>query len=117
MLTIYHNPRCSKSRASLQVLEESGVDFEVKKYLDDGVTLNEVESILKRLGLETIEIFRTKEKEFKELGLSKASNHDTLIGALLTTPKLLERPIILDSSSGVIGRPVENTQNFISKID
>lgn len=116
MLTIYHNPRCSKSRASLQVLEESGLDFEVKKYLDDGLTLHEIESILKRLKLETIDIFRTKEKEFAQNGLSKTSNQDALLNALVQTPKLLERPIILNEDSGVIGRPVENTQNFVSSL-
>lgn len=114
MLTIYHNPRCSKSRASLQVLEESGFEFEIKKYLEDGLTRDEIESILKRLDLETIAIFRTKEKEFSAHNLSKTSTKEVLLNALVETPKLLERPLILDKKSGVIGRPVENTQNFIA---
>ncbi|MCO4783200.1 MAG: arsenate reductase (glutaredoxin) [Candidatus Cloacimonetes bacterium] len=116
MLSIYHNPRCSKSRLSLQVLEESGLDFKVKKYLEDGLTKPEVDTILSSLGCEPIEIFRTKEKEFKDHNLTKSSSKEDLVKALLAAPKLLERPIVLNEKSGVIGRPVENTQNFVSNL-
>ncbi|MCJ8344072.1 arsenate reductase (glutaredoxin) [bacterium] len=116
MLTIYHNPRCSKSRASLQVLQDSGTEFQVKKYLDEGLNQEEIESILKKLDMPMIDILRVKESEFKANGLSKTSSQESLLSALLEMPKLLERPIVVDENSGVIGRPVENTIEFLSSL-
>ncbi|PCJ21555.1 MAG: arsenate reductase (glutaredoxin) [Candidatus Cloacimonadota bacterium] len=115
MLAIYHNPRCSKSRASLKILEDSGLSFEVKSYLTDGLSESEVESIIAKLGVNLISIFRTKEVEFKENGLSKSSSKEDLLTILLKVPKLLERPIIISETEAVIGRPVENTIDFVKK--
>ena len=115
MYIIYHNPRCSKSRQSLQVLEEAGVDFEVKNYMEDGLTKGDILTVKDALGVEVIEFTRTKEAAFKEKGLTKDSSEDEIIAGMLGEPKLFERPVILKNGKAVIGRPVENTINLVNK--
>lgn len=106
-VTIWHNPRCSKSRQTLALLEERGVTPVVRKYLEDAPSEAEIRAALAALGLKPIEIMRTKEKEFRQLGLSKDSDDDTLIRAMATTPKLIERPIVFKDGRARIGRPPE----------
>lgn len=113
MYTIYHNPRCTKSRETLALLEESGVIFEIKEYLD-GITTEEMNNILSLLGVDLIDIMRTGEDAWKESGLSKDSTDDQIMDVLLENPILLERPIVLkDYESGIIGRPPENLQKIL----
>ncbi|MBT3784972.1 arsenate reductase (glutaredoxin) [bacterium] len=111
---IYHNPRCTKSRESLKVLEESGASFDVKLYLEEGLSVEEIWKLKKDLGLEILDFMRIKDPEFKSFGLTKESSESELVHALKESPKLLERPIIISiNSKAVVGRPVEKTKSFL----
>jgi len=107
MLTIYHNPRCSKSRQTLALIEEAKKEVTIVEYLKTPLNQNEIRSLLVLLSVEPIEMMRTKETEFKEQQLKSADN-DTLIAAMVNTPKLIERPIVATEKKAIIGRPPEN---------
>lgn len=107
MLTIYHNPRCSKSRETLQLIEAAGQDVKVVEYLKTPLSKNDIEVLLGLLNIEPIAMMRTKEAEFKAQNLQGTDN-DTLINAMVDTPKLIERPIVTSGDKAVIGRPPEN---------
>ena len=108
MLTIYHNPRCSKSRQTLALIEEnSNKSLNVVEYLKDPMDQRTIENLLALLGCSPIDMMRVKEAEFKEQNL-KGADDKTLIAAMLSTPKLIERPIVTDGNKAVIGRPPEN---------
>mgnify|MGYP001765493484 CR=1 FL=1 len=113
MTTLWHNPKCSKSREALKLLEEKGVDFEVFKYLDTPPSRSEIVALLKKLGISARDLMRTKEDLYKELGLAKLSDEEALIDALAENPKLIERPILIEENRAVIGRPVEKTIEFL----
>ena len=113
MTTIWHNPKCSKSREALKQLEEKGAGFEVFKYLDTPPSRDEVTALLGKLGISARELMRTKEDIYKELGLAKVSDEEALIDALVENPKLIERPIVIEGNRAVIGRPVEKVIEFI----
>jgi len=104
-VTIYHNPRCSKSREALGLLEEQGVDVEVIKYLDTPPNKEELKSLLKMLGICARELMRTKEAIYKELGLKEVEDEEKLIEAMVEHPRLIERPIVIKDNKAVIGRP------------
>ena len=107
--TIYHNPRCSKSRETLALLEQRGCDISVVEYLKNPPTAKEIGDILSKLGLSARELMRTKETEYQALGLADTSLTEIqLIEAMVNTPKLIERPIVLANQRAVIGRPPEN---------
>lgn len=107
-VTIYHNPRCSKSRQTLQLLSEQGVETEVINYLDTPPTAAELERILKMLGLEPRELMRQKEAEYAELGLDDPTlSRSALIAAMVQHPRLIERPIVIRGKQAAIGRPPE----------
>lgn len=107
--TIYHNPRCSKSRETLALLEQQGCDISVVEYLKNPPTTKEIGDILSKLGLSARELMRTKETEYQALGLADTSLTEIqLIEAMVNTPKLIERPIVLANQRAVIGRPPEN---------
>ncbi|MEX0306597.1 MAG: arsenate reductase (glutaredoxin) [Ruegeria sp.] len=108
MIEYWHNPRCSKSRAGLALLEGKSTEFEVRKYLENAPTADEIRKVLTLLGLSAIEVMRTGEKQFKELGLTKTSPEDTLIAAMAEYPILIERPIAITDGKAAIGRPPEN---------
>lgn len=112
MLTIYHNPRCSKSRQTLQLLEENKAEFTVVEYLKTPLNISEIKSLLTKLGTSPIEMMRTKEAEFKEQNLKNADD-ETLINAMVNTPKLIERPIVVKQNTAVIGRPPENVLTLL----
>ena len=107
---IYHNPRCSKSRATLKLLEEKGIEPEVIKYLETPPSAEELKEIIRMLGLSSArELMRRKEKEYKELGLDDPSlSEDQLIEAMVKHPRLIERPIVIKDGKAAIGRPPEN---------
>ena len=108
-VTIWHNPRCSKSRQTLALVEEQGVTPVVRKYLEDAPSEAEIRAALAALGLSPIEAMRTKEAEYKEQGLADESlSREQLIDAMLQTPKLIERPIVIANGKAAIGRPPEN---------
>jgi len=107
-IKIYHNPRCSKSRNTLALLEEQGVDAEVVKYLDTPPNKEELKELLKMLGMSPRELMRTKEEVYKELGLKDVTDEEALIEAMVANPKLIERPIVVKDGKAAIGRPIEN---------
>jgi len=108
MLTIYHNPRCSKSRQTLELIKEkSNKDVKIIEYLKEPLDKNDIEKLLSLLSCSPIEMMRIKEAEFKEQNL-KGADDKTLIAAMVATPKLIERPIVSDGNKAIIGRPPEN---------
>jgi arsenate reductase len=107
MLTIYHNPRCSKSRQTLALIEENNQEVSIVEYLKMPLDKTTIDSLLSRLNVSPIEMMRTKESEFKEQNLANATD-DQLIMAMVNTPKLIERPIVSSDTKAVIGRPPEN---------
>ena len=113
-VTILHNPRCSKSRQSLELLTNNGVDAQVILYLQDPPTSSEIKNILKKLNLSPSEILRRGETRFKELAISLEDIDDNqLIKLMVENPILIERPIIFNETKAVIGRPPENTLDII----
>ncbi len=111
--TILHNPRCSKSRQGLEILEQSWEDFEVIKYMDAMLDVSELKSISKKLDKTAIEFTRTGEADFKIAWLTKLSSDDEIFEAMQQYPKLLERPIVYNDSKAVIWRPPENIKDFL----
>ena len=103
---IWHNPRCSKSRQTLALLEAKGYDVEERRYLEDMPTKNEIRDILDKLKLKPSQFIRRKEALFKELGLNN-KDEDALLVAMVEHPKLIERPIVLNGDQAAIGRPPE----------
>ena len=105
---IYHNPRCSKSRQTLQLLQEQGIDPEVIEYLKSPPSTEELNDILQKLGMEPRELMRKKEAEYKANGLDdEMLNPQTLINAMVNHPILIERPIVVANDKAAIGRPPE----------
>jgi len=107
-ITIWHNPRCSKSRAALTLLEERKEDFNIYKYLDENPTRQEISELLQKLGITPRELMRTKEDIYDELNLKEENDDKKLIDAMANNPKLIERPIVIKDNRATIGRPIEN---------
>jgi arsenate reductase len=103
---IWHNPRCSKSRETLALLEDEGHEVEERLYLVDMPTKNEILDVLDKTGLKPSQLIRRKDALFKELGLADA-DEDALLIAMVEHPKLIERPIVLAEDKAAIGRPPE----------
>lgn len=113
-VTIYHNPRCSKSRQTLALLEEKGVEPTVIEYLKQPPTDAEIDSILKKLGAEPRDVMRKKEAPYKENNLGdEALSRTQLIAAIVADPILLERPIVVSGAKAAIGRPPESVLEII----
>jgi arsenate reductase len=107
-ITIWHNPRCSKSRKALALLEERGVQPTQVKYLETPQTENEIRRVLSLVGVSAIDLMRRGEATFQELNLSSDTSEDELISAMVSHPILIERPVIISATQAVIGRPPEN---------
>ena len=111
---IYHNARCSKSRATLAILEQNDVDFDVVNYLVNPPSESEIKSILKDLGINARDLLRKGEAKFKELGLSdKTLSEEYLIKSMIEFPILIERPIVRTEKGAVIGRPPEKVNSIL----
>lgn len=106
-VTIYHNPRCSKSRQTLELLKQNDVEPEVVEYLKTPPNTAELKEVLKKLELSAAQLMRKKEDIYKELGLAGINNEDELITAMVNNPKLIERPIVIRGNKAAIGRPPE----------
>jgi arsenate reductase (glutaredoxin) len=107
-VTIYHNPRCSKSRETLALLQERGIEPEVVLYLETPPNENELARLLDMLGMEPRELMRKGEPEYRDLGLDDESlSRGDLIRAMVRTPKLIERPIVVNGDRAALGRPPE----------
>lgn len=111
---IYHNPRCSKSRQTLELLHEHHIDADIIEYLKQPPTKEELSQLLTMLGVEPRELMRTKEAEYKALGLDDDSlSRETLIEAMVANPKLIERPIVVHNGKAAIGRPPEKVLEIL----
>ncbi|MCD1647711.1 arsenate reductase (glutaredoxin) [Marinobacter adhaerens] len=111
---IFHNPRCSKSRQTLELLTERGIEPEIIRYLETPPTEQELKDILNALDLRPRELMRIKEKEYKEQGLNNPDLSDEqLIAAMAATPKLIERPIVIANGKAALGRPPENVLSIL----
>jgi arsenate reductase len=106
--TIYHNPRCSKSRQTLALLREHGIEPTIREYLKDPPNAKTVRSLVNQLGITPHEILRKKEAAYTEAGLSPDSSDSDVIDAIEQFPVLLERPIVVCGKRAAIGRPPEN---------
>ncbi|SNR34648.1 arsenate reductase [Lutibacter agarilyticus] len=106
-MKIYHNPRCSKSRQGLQILEASKIPFETIKYLETPVTEEELTEIIELLGIAPIKLVRKTEAIWKENFKGKELSDAEIIKAMVANPKLIERPIVINNGKAVIGRPPE----------
>ena len=112
---IYHNPRCSKSRQTLELLHGKGIETEVVEYLNTPPDADTLEIILNGLGMEPRELMRKGQDEYKTLGLDDESlSRDTLIKAMIENPILIERPIVITDKGIAIGRPIENVEKILS---
>ncbi|WP_146568834.1 arsenate reductase (glutaredoxin) [Posidoniimonas corsicana] len=113
---IYHNPRCSKSRSALALLEERGAPFEVIRYLEDPPSAKELLQIARLLGIKPAELARKGEKLYKELGLADQQLTDKQWAAVLAEhPQLIERPIVVTGGRAAIGRPIENVEAILDR--
>ena len=114
-LTIYHNPRCSKSRQTLGLIEAAGQTADIILYLETAPTVSEIKDLLKKLGFDDPrDLMRKGEAIYKELGLKDEKNAESLINAMAQYPKLIERPIVVKGEKAVLGRPPESVNALIS---
>ncbi len=114
-ITIYHNPRCSKSRETLKLLQERGIEPEIREYLKDVPSSDELKSVLAALGISARELLRAKEAEYKEAGLDDQTLSDeAVIKAMTEYPKLIERPIVINGDQARIGRPPESVLEILA---
>jgi arsenate reductase (glutaredoxin) len=110
---IWHNPRCSKSREALAILDEVGCEKEVVKYLEETLTKEDVKAVLKTLGLSARELMRTKEDVYEELNLKDERDEEKLVEAMAQNPKLIQRPIVIKGDKAIIGRPASLIKEFL----
>lgn len=114
MVTLYHNPRCSKSREALNLLREQGQEPEIVLYLDAPLNAKTLKALLAKLGIGARDLLRKGEDAYKELNLADEKLSDAaLIKAMIENPKLIERPIAVNGDKAVIGRPPENVLQVI----
>ena len=113
-LQIYHNPRCSKSRDSYKLLQDSGIAFETIEYLKQPPSKKELKSILSKLDITAEHLIRKTEAIFKEHYKGKELSEDEWIEAMILHPKLIERPIIIMGNKAVVGRPIDNVISLLS---
>ena len=113
-ITIYHNPRCSKSRASLALLEENGVTPQIVLYQETPLDSAMINELLAKLDMKAIDLVRRGEADFKEAGLTRDSSEQQLVDAMVAHPKLIERPIVVKGDRAVLGRPPENVLELIA---
>ena len=112
--TIYHNPRCSKSRQTLAMLNERGIEPEIVEYLKSPLSVGELKSLQQTLGTPALAMIRSKEQALKDLGINDGQPSDALLlDAIATHPVLLERPIVVCAENAVIGRPPENVLELL----
>jgi arsenate reductase len=114
MITIYHNPRCRKSREGLAIVEASEKPFKVIPYLNEVPTKNELKNLVKKLGIKPIAMVRTNETLWKEHFKGKDLSEDDILDAMVSFPKLIERPIVISGDKAVIGRPPEKIRDLLA---
>lgn len=112
-IQIWHNPKCSKSRAAMELLENKNIDANVVKYLEQTPTKEQLKDVLSKLKISAKELLRTGEDVYKELNLKDISDEETLIEIMIKNPILIERPIIIKGENAVIARPIENLEDLL----
>ena len=112
-VTIYHNPKCSKSRQTLALLEERDLELRIVPYLESPPSKSELADIVKMLGIAAADIVRTGEDEYKESGLTADSSENDVLDAIVIAPKLLQRPIVICGDQPRVGRPPESALEIL----
>ncbi len=113
MIQIWHNPRCRKSREGLAVLEATKINFEIIKYLDSPPSENELTKTIRKMGIQPMDLVRTKEAIWKENFKGKDLSNKEIIKAMADNPKLIERPVVINGEKAVLGRPAENILSIL----
>jgi arsenate reductase len=114
MTTIYHNPRCAKSRQTLELLRANGVEPQIELYLENPLDSQAIGNLLGKLGISAAQLVRRSEQDFKDNNLGQADiSEDQLIAAMVKYPKLIERPIVVSGNRAVLGRPPENVLELL----
>lgn len=112
-MKLYHNPSCQKSREARKILHNENIEFEIVEYLRDVPTKKELTDIINKLGIKPFDLVRKNEGAFKEFYKGKDLSDEEWIEAMLTYPKLIERPILVNGDKAIIGRPPEDVLNII----
>ena len=112
-MKIYHNPRCSKSRQTLEILIKKNADFEIVEYLKDKLSITDLEEIIAKLEINTIELVRKNESVWKEKFKGRNLNNKEIMQAMIDNPKIIERPIVVNGNKAILGRPPENVLKII----
>lgn len=112
-MEIYHNPRCQKSRQTLKILQEAHADFEIRKYLDETPTREELRVVLDKLDIKPLALIRKNEEIYKNQYKGKDLTADEWIEVMIEHPRLIERPIVIDGDQAIIGRPPENVRALL----
>lgn len=112
-IQIWHNPRCSKSRSALELLQTKGINANVVKYLETIPTKEQLKDVLSKLKISAKELLRTGEDIYKELNLKDINDEEKLIEIIVQNPILIERPIIIRENKAVIARPIENLEDLL----
>ncbi len=114
MVTIYHNPRCSKSRQTLQLLEEQNIKPTIVEYLKTPLSVAQLNDLLKKLGISARDLLRTSEQDYKDRNLNNPDlTEEDLLQAMVEAPKLMQRPIVENGSKAAIGRPPESVLDIL----
>lgn len=114
MITIYHNPRCSKSREGLELLKGTGEDFKVREYLKEPLSEEELTDLLEKLSMAPIELVRTDEKVWKENYKHRDLSDEELVQVMIEHPRLIQRPIVVKGQTAVVGRPVSRITSLLN---
>ena len=112
-IEIWHNPKCSKSRAAMELLENNNIDANVVKYLEATPSIEQLQDVLKKLNMKASQLLRTGEEIYSELKLSQINDENKLIEIMVKNPILIERPIIIKGDKAVIARPIENLSELL----
>jgi arsenate reductase (glutaredoxin) len=112
-IQIWHNPKCSKSRAAMELLENKNINANVVKYLEETPSKEQIKDVLKKLNIKAKELLRSGEDVYKELKLKDIDDEDKLIDFMFEHPILIERPIIIKGDIAVIARPIENLEELL----
>lgn len=110
---LYHNPRCSKSREAKALLDDQGIDYQVRLYLNDPLSAAELKALINQLGIPAADVLRRKEADYTAAGLDKNSSEQQILDAIARYPKLLERPILVTGKGARIGRPPEAIREIL----